>query len=215
MDVINEYITAQAGALWVYPVLFALCVVDGFFPPLPSESILTTLASLSGSTGRPYLWVLILVAASGAIIGDNIAYTIGRRVGVDRFSWMRKPKVREALGRARHGLDKRGAVIILTARYVPVGRVAVNMTAGATHYPRRKFVPITIVAGITWALYSALMGRFVGDLFDKQPLLGAVVSICVALGLGFLVDRVMKQIRKARKVEPAEPDSDNPHEDVG
>lgn len=214
MDAINEFVTAQAGALWVYPVLFALCAIDGFFPPLPSESVLMTLASLSGSTGRPFLSVLIVVAALGAIVGDNIAYEIGRRVGADRFAWMRKPKAREALTRARHGLDKRGVVIILTARYIPIGRVAVNMTAGATHYPRRKFVPLTVVAGVTWALYGALMGRFVGDFFDDQPLIGAGVSIVVALILGVLLDRVMRRFHAVREAAAVEPDSGEPEKGV-
>lgn len=204
---INEFISAQASAWWVYPVLFALCAIDGFFPPLPSESVLMTLASLSGSTGRPYLSLLILVSALGAIVGDNIAYEIGRRVGAERFSWMRKPRAREALARARHGLDKRGVVIILTARYIPIGRVAVNMTAGATHYPRKKFVPLTVVAGATWALYAGLMGRFVGDFFDDQPLIGAGVSIVVALVLGVVLERLMRRFHTARKAAPAEPDS--------
>ena len=38
MDVINEFIIGQAAALWVYPLLFAVCTLDGFFPPVPSET---------------------------------------------------------------------------------------------------------------------------------------------------------------------------------
>ncbi|TCN58475.1 membrane protein DedA with SNARE-associated domain [Rhodococcus sp. SMB37] len=198
MDVINEFIIGQAAALWVYPLLFFVCVVDGFFPPVPSETILVTLASLSGSTGKPYLWVVIPLAALGAIVGDNIAYTIGRKVGTERFAWMRKPKARAAFGWARKGLDKRGAAIIITARYIPIGRIAVNMTAGATRYPRKKFVPLTIIGGITWAVYSSMMGRLVGGFFHEQPLLGAVVSICVAVVLGIGIDHVMQRLQTGK-----------------
>lgn len=196
MDVINEFVIGQAAALWVYPLLFAVCVIDGFFPPVPSETVLVTLASLSGSTGRPNLGFVIPLAAAGAIIGDNIAYTIGRRVGTRRWSWMRTARARAAFGWARKGLDTRGAAIILTARYVPIGRIAVNMTAGATRYPRRKFVPLTVLAGITWALYSTMMGRLVGGFFHTQPLLGAAVSICVAVVMGIGIDHVVQKLQR-------------------
>lgn len=195
MDVINEFITGQAAALWVYPLLFVVCTVDGFFPPVPSETVLVTLASLSGSTGRPYLAAIIVIAAVGAILGDNIAYTIGRRVGTERFRWMRTTKGKAAFAWARRGLDKRGAAVILTARYIPIGRIAVNMTAGATRYPRKKFVPLTILGGITWALYSSLMGRLVGGWFESQPLLGAAISVCVAVVLGIGIDHVLQRVK--------------------
>ncbi|SUE13485.1 hypothetical membrane protein [Rhodococcus gordoniae] len=195
MDVINEFIIGQAAALWVYPLVFAVCILDGFFPPVPSETVLVTLASLSGSTGLPHLWIVVVLAALGAIIGDNIAYTIGRKVGTDRFRWMRRPKARAAFAWARHGLDKRGAAVILTARYIPIGRIAVNMTAGATRYPRQKFVPLTILGGTTWALYSALVGRLVGGWFESQPLLGAAVSICVAVVLGVGIDHLVQRFK--------------------
>ncbi len=198
MDVINEFIIGQAAALWVYPLLFAVCMLDGFFPPVPSETVLVTLSSLSGSTGRPYLWIVIVLAALGAIIGDNIAYAIGRKVGTERFRWMRRPKAEAAFAWARRGLDKRGAAVILTARYIPIGRIAVNMTAGATRYPRQKFVPLTILGGTTWALYSAFVGRFVGGWFESQPLFGAAVAICVAVVLGVGIDHLIQWFKAGR-----------------
>jgi len=216
MDVINEFVIGQASALWVYPLLFTVCIVDGFFPPVPSESVLVTLASLSGSTGRPHLWLVVVLAALGAIIGDNIAYTIGRAVDTERFRWMRRPRARAAFAWARRGLDKRGAAVIVTARYVPIGRIAVNMTAGATRYPRRKFVPLTVLAGTTWALYSTLMGRLVGGWFESQPLLGAAVSICVAVVLGVGIDHVIQRVGSGRVDLPrAEAEDAGPNDDAG
>ncbi|QDQ99045.1 DedA family protein [Tomitella fengzijianii] len=198
MDSINDFIIGESGALWLYPLLFAVCIIDGFFPPIPSETVLVTLGSLGGATGEPYLWAVIPVAALGAVIGDNIAYTIGKFVGTDRWAWMRKPKTAAAFAWARHALDERGPVIIVTARFIPVGRIAVNITAGATGYPRRVFFPLTVVAGLIWASYSALMGHFVGGWFESQPLLGAVISICIAVVVGLIVDKLMQRFQ-ARK----------------
>ncbi len=206
LDSINDFIVSESDALWLYPLLFTVCVVDGFFPPIPSESVLVTLGSLGGATGTPYLWAVIPVAALGAVIGDNIAYTIGKLVGTERWAWMRKPKTAQAFDWARRALDERGPVIIVTARFIPVGRIAVNITAGATGYPRRVFFPLTVVAGLIWASYSALMGHFVGSWFESQPLLGTLISIAVAIVVGVIVDRLMQKFnaRKERKAEESE-----------
>ncbi len=198
LDSINDLLVEQSSAPWLYPLLFAVALLDGFFPPVPSETVLVTLASLSASTGTPHLWAVIPVAALGAVAGDNIAYTIGALVGTERWGWMRREKMAAAFEWARHALDERGPLIIVTARFIPVGRIAVNVVAGATGYPRRRFVPLTVVAGVLWASYSAGMGYFVGEWFESQPLLAAVVAIVVAIAVGALIDRVSHLIRARR-----------------
>lgn len=207
---VNEFIISESGALWVYPLLFAVCIIDAFFPPVPSESVLVTLGSLSGSTGKPFLWAIISVAAVGAVIGDNIAYSIGNAVGTDRWKWMRKPKVAAGFDWARRALDGNGPMIILTARFIPIGRIAVNMTAGATRYPRRTFFPLTIVAGAIWATYSALMGNVVGEWFEHQPLLGTGVAIVVAVVMGFVIDRGVQLARRRRNAPDQRGDAEEP-----
>ncbi|WP_246262507.1 DedA family protein [Arthrobacter mobilis] len=188
MDTINVFIVDAAGQWWVYPLLFVSCTVDGFFPPLPSESAVVALAAVSVSAGAPNLWLVALVAALGAIIGDNIAYAIGKALGTRRFAWMRRPRVAAAFAWARRGLDRRGAVLILSARYIPVGRVAVNMTAGATGYSRGRFVLFTILAGISWALYSVGIGVLAGRWVSDNHLLAVVAAVAVAMLTGLAVD---------------------------
>src|SRR5690606_39707783 len=68
----------------------------------------------------------------------------------------------------------------------------------ATRYPRQKFVPLTILGGTTWALYSAFVGRLVGGWFESQPLLGAAVAICVAVVLGVGIDHLIQRFKIGR-----------------
>jgi membrane protein DedA with SNARE-associated domain len=192
MNQLQDLVTGAAGSPWVYFALLGVCIVDAFFPPVPSESVIAALAAIGSSTGKPSVWLLILAAAVGAIIGDNLAYTIGRAIGTDRFAWMRKPKIRRAFDWARGMLDKRAALLVITGRYIPVGRIAVNMTAGATEYPRRKFVPLTVIGGISWAVYSVAIASAFGRWLRDQPLLAAVIGIACAIVLGFLVDRIVR-----------------------
>ena len=99
-----------AGSPWVLVVLYLFATVDGFFPPIPSESLVIALASLSVAPGgRPALLPVILVAAAGAFTGDQIAYTIGGRVDVRRLRIFRSPRAQAALDWAQRALTERGA----------------------------------------------------------------------------------------------------------
>jgi len=199
VDIINEIIMQAVASPWLYLVMFATAVIDGFFPPIPSETVLVAAAAVAASTGGTNLLLLCAVAAAGAMIGDNIAYAIGRSVGTTRFAWMRRPRVAAMFARAQHTLTRNGALLILGARYIPVGRVAVNMSAGALGYPWRKFLPLSAFAGISWAAYSAAIGLLAGQWLQDQPLLSAVFGIAFALILGAIIDRTATLLRRRRE----------------
>jgi len=191
VDLISDLILQAVASPWLYVAMFAVAVIDGFFPPVPSETVLVAAAAVAASTGRPDLLLLGAVAAAGAAVGDNIAFAIGRSTGTTRFAWMRRPRVAGAFAWAGSALQRRGAGLILGARFIPVGRVAVNLSAGALRYPWRRFAGLTVCAGVCWAAYSIAIGLLAGAWFKDQPLLSAGLGIVVALGIGLVIDRVI------------------------
>jgi membrane-associated protein len=207
MDPLNDFLLTAVSSPWAYLVVFAVVVIDGFFPPVPSETIVVVAAAVGVSTGSPNPVVIVLVAAVGAAAGDNIAYWLGRRLGAERFRWMRHPRAATAFGRARAGLARRPASVLLVARYIPGGRVAVNMTAGAVRVPYRRFWPLTLIAGSCWAAYSVLVGLLAGHWVAEQPLVGAMTGVVLALVLGVVIDRVAAAAarRRARPVVTRSP----------
>jgi membrane protein DedA with SNARE-associated domain len=201
VDVINELILQTVASPWLYAVLLAVTVIDGFFPPVPSETVLVAAAAVLTSTGD--LWALIplgLIAALGAAIGDNIAFGLGRRLGTTRWAWMRRPRVASAFAHAERALEQRSAALILGARYIPVGRVAVNMSAGALGFPWRRFLPLSVVAGTSWSALSLTIGLLAGSWVKEQPLVSAGIGIVVALVIGLIVDRVTAARRRRAPV---------------
>jgi membrane-associated protein len=207
---INFVIAHSSAQWWVIPMVSLFCLIDGFFLFLPSETAIVALASISLRTGSPNIWLLILGATIGAMIGDNIAYFMGNKLGTTRFKWMRRPRGAQAFSWAGRELEKRGAILIFTARYIPVGRIAVNFTAGATHFPWRRFVVLDGIAVVTWAGYSVAVGTFAGRWVHHNPLLGVGIAIAFAIVIGFIVDHAMKilhhQLEKRGKLAPrAEP----------
>lgn len=207
---LNDFVLAATASRWLPLVLFAVAVIDGFFPPVPSETVLVAAVAVAASTGAlPSALMLCAVAAAGALIGDNIAYGIGRRIGTTRFRWMRTRRISAAFARARDALDRRAALLILGARYIPVGRVAVNMSAGALRYAWRRFLPLSAVAAVSWAAYSSVLGAVAGHWLQDQPLVSAAVGVALALAVGLVIDRVVAaRRRRAARAENARPQED-------
>ena len=197
MDGVNSLVLASASLPWIYAFVFVWVLIDAFFPPVPSDVVVVGLAALSISAGVPHTVALALAAALGAIAGDNISYAIGRRIGVERWHWMTRPRVRRAIDSARTSLRRRPVVLILTARYIPIGRVAVTMVAGATDFPRGRFVPLSVLAGLSWSAYMVGVGALAGTWSQDNPLLSIGVAIVSALTIGTAIDRSVA--RRARQ----------------
>ena len=127
MDAITAWLEQVAASPWLAAVLFVLVVADAFLVVLPSETFVVALGSLALSTGAPPIALVLAVATAGAVVGDNACYWIGRRIGTERFRWMRHPRIAAAIEHARVALRRRPAAIILTARYIPFARIAANL----------------------------------------------------------------------------------------
>jgi membrane-associated protein len=199
MEAVQDFVLATIGSPMVYLLIFALVVIDGFFPPVPSETVVVAAAAIGAATGSPNPLIVGVIAAIGATIGDSIAYLIGRSIGTERFAWMRGPRISRAIVRARHGLDRRAPILILTARYVPIGRIAVNMTAGATRFPPKRFVPLALLAGACWSAYSIGIGLLAGHWAHEHPLIGALIGIVIAVSVGILVELITEAVHRHRR----------------
>lgn len=188
MDILNDVVLPLASSPWIYLITLLLVLVDGFFPPFPSETVVVALAALAASNGVPDLWPLLAVSAVGAFLGDNVAYGIGRACGKGRIERIKFRPLTRLLHWAEKGLAARPGTLVLSARYVPMGRIAVNVTAGAIGYSYWRFVPWCMLAGLLWASYNIAIGYLAGQWFEDNPLLGMVIAIVLAVGLGWLLD---------------------------
>ena len=201
-DQITPLVVELAASPLVFVVLFVLCFVDGFFPPVPSESALVAIAAIAATSGQPVLAGVLVSAALGAVAGDSVAYWIGRRIGLTRLARSKRPRIAAAFAFAERQMQRRSASLILVGRYIPVGRVAVNMTAGATKLPYRRFLAISSIAGAAWSATSIGIALAASSVLH-EPLVAALVSMVVAAGLGIAVDRVLGSISRRRDARQA------------
>ena len=176
---LTDYVS---GSPWTYAFLFGVAALDVVFPLVPSETSVI-LAGVIASTGDLVLFAVILVAAGGAILGDNTAYVIGRTVGhrlVNRFF---SGERRKRIDWAEQQIEERGGYLILVGRFIPGGRTAVTLACGLLEMRWRRFIAFDVAAGFMWASYAALLGYFGGKAFEEQPWKGFVVAFVIAIGI--------------------------------
>jgi membrane protein DedA with SNARE-associated domain len=194
--VLEAFTDFVSGSPWTYAYLFAVSAIDAFFPIVPSETSVIA-AGVLAANGDLVLVLVILVAATGAIVGDNISYFIGRTVGHRIAARYFSGDRRKRLDQAERGLAQRGGYLILVARFIPGGRTAVTLAAGTLEFPWRRFIAWDIAAGVIWASYAASLGFFGGRTFEESPLKGLALAFGVALAVTAAVEAV-RWVRKRR-----------------
>lgn len=190
----DAWLLALAASPLVYVGMFAFAFIDGFFPPIPSEAALVGLAALSVSGEQANLPALLAVAALGAFFGDLVAYAIGTRIDVARIPILRRGRGRRSVLWAERALAHRGPSFILAARFIPIARVAVNVSAGALGYPRVRFVALAAAGSVMWSIYSAALGIGAGSWLTGSPMLAVVVGVAGGIVIGVAVDRLLSLI---------------------
>jgi len=207
--VFSQFTEWVSGAWWSYPLIFAVSMIDAFFPVVPSESVVITAGNLA-SSGDLRLLGVIAAAAGGAIVGDNISYAIGKYAGEHTVKRLfRSDKARRGFEWAEEQLERRGFYIIVIARFIPGGRTAVTFSSGYTHaMPWRRFIVADVCAGLIWGTYAAMLGYIGGKTFEDQPWKGLFLGFLIAIGVAVGVEAIRWYIGKRRSTRGATPDGD-------
>ncbi|MFV2112365.1 DedA family protein [Micromonospora sp. LOL_025] len=188
MESVLDLLRQLVASPWVYLLIFGLTAVDAFFPAVPGEAAVITAAVLATGGDPDLVWVIV-AAALGACAGDHVSYAIGRGGGANRLARFPADSRRRAGSEwARRALQRRGGLILTTARYVPGGRTAVTLTMGAVRYPLRSFLLFDAVAAVSWALYCALLGYFGGLAFERDPFKGILAGVGLSLAVTLLLE---------------------------
>jgi membrane protein DedA with SNARE-associated domain len=185
-----------------YPVLFLLVMAESSGIPIPGETALLVAAFLA-SSGKLQIEFVIALAATAAIVGDNIGYLIGRKGG----RWLLERPGR--FERQRHQVletgepffDKHGPKAVFFGRWVLGLRVWASWLAGATRMHWKKFVFWNALGGISWATTVGLIAYFVGhsaqNAITSFGLFGLVAAALAAIS-GLLLHRRSRTARRLR-----------------
>ena len=200
LDVLGRLTDFLHGLLpspWLWAVVFVISALDALLPFMPSDTTIIVVGVLV-VPDPVRLVLLIVIGAAGAFAGDLLGYLIGRRSG-----GMLSRLTKDERGRRRHRwvlmqLRKHGTLLILLARYVPGGRVATMLTAGALQYPTRKFLITEGVATLLWATFFALLGYAGGASYQEHPAMGMLLAFAIGIGLALLVELGRRIVMRSR-----------------
>src|ERR1700724_2742160 len=134
-----------------YPLLFVLVAGESAGAFVPGETSLIVAGALAAQ-GRLSFPLVIAVAASAAILGDNTGYLIGRR-GLRRLLDRPGPRAAARRGLIERGerfFARRGAAAVFFARWLPGLRIVTAWLAGADHMPWRRFLLWNALGGTAW-----------------------------------------------------------------
>jgi membrane-associated protein len=185
-------------AIWA--IIFAETgLLIGFF--LPGDSLLFTAGILAGQ-GKLDIWMVTIGAFVFAVVGDQVGYTIGQKLGPRLFS---KPDSRifqqEYVERTKAFFEKHGPKTIIIARFVPIVRTFAPTLAGVGEMPRSTFFKYNVIGAFIWAVGLTILGYALGDAIgeDIDTYLLPLIALIILISLipPFL------EWRKARKVQQA------------
>jgi len=153
----------------IYVVLFLVIFVETglvIMPFLPGDSLLF-MAGMYSKIGNLNLTYLLFFLSIAAVLGDNINYWIGRRIGLGVFEWKIRGRqlVKESyLKKTEDFFEKRGVFAIIMARFVPIVRTFTPFAAGVGKMNYRKFLMFDIIGGVLWICSMTLAGYFLGEI---------------------------------------------------
>jgi len=168
----------------------------GFF--LPGDSLLFSAGLVLALNDRPELLLVTLpLVFLAAMLGDQVGYAFGARVGPNLFT---RPDSRlfkqENVTRSHEFFERHGPRALVLARFVPVVRTFTPILAGVSGMRYRTFLVFNIVGALAWSSMALLLGYWLGDRFPKlenylTPILLGIVLLSVL--------PVLNELRKSRK----------------
>lgn len=193
---LTDVVTASG---WVYPLILAVAALDAVFPLVPSEATVVAAAALAGA-GDLVLSLVLVAAAGGAVVGDNVAYVLGRAGRGPLVSrLLRSARWRGRVSRAEGMLRERSATIIVVSRFIPGGRTATMLSAGLVGLRWRRFAILDLAAGVLWAGYAGLIGLVGGKAFADQPLYALLLAFGLAAALTLLIESGRRLLSRRRR----------------
>ena len=169
---------------WAYLALALIAALDVLVLLIPSESAAISAGVLAAS-GDLDLALVVGSVALGAFAGDSGAYALGRLAGRRLEPLLRRRRgLAERHAWAKRQLDVRGPLLLFVARFVPAGRTAATLAAGATRFRFRRFARFSALASTAWAAFVVSLGFAGGTTFADRPWLGLALGIGVPATLG-------------------------------
>lgn len=178
-------VIAQHGPL-VYGLLFGIVFVETgvvIMPLLPGDSLLFAVGALSAEEAGLRLEIAAPLLWLAAVLGDNLNWCIGRRIGPVAFSGKVPLLNQRHLEKTHQFFEKHGRRAVILARFVPIVRTCAPFVAGVGAMRWRAFAGASVLGTTLWVGSFCLLGRIFGGLPAVRQNFTLVIAAIIALSL--------------------------------
>ncbi|MFI8437155.1 DedA family protein [Streptomyces sp. NPDC079020] len=195
-----DYLLNTFGLPGLLLIVFAESgLLIGFF--LPGDSLLFTTGLLVTTGDLKYpLWLVCTLVALAAIIGDQVGYLFGRKVGPSLF---KRPDSRlfkqENVEKAHDFFEKYGPKSLVLARFVPIVRTFTPIIAGVSRMNYRSFITYNIIGGILWGVGVTLLGAMLGKIDFVHAHIELILILIVLISVVPIVIEFLRARSKSKK----------------
>ena len=192
-----------------YWVITLLMAIESSFIPFPSEVVVPPAAYKAATTGELNVFLVVVCATIGAIIGALVNYGLARYLGrplVYRFAESRVGHMclidREKVENAERYFDEHGSVGTFFGRLVPAVRQLISIPAGLAMMSLGRFVLYTTLGAGLWNSILAGMGWYIGHYYSGQleekvaQYSGELKIVMLFLGVAVVLFFVYKGVKK-------------------
>jgi membrane protein DedA with SNARE-associated domain len=183
-----------------YLAVFVFVAVESLGVPIPGETAVIAAGAYAGETHKLNPWLLFLVAAVAAIVGNIAGYSIGRKGGFP-LALRYGSKIRldqHKLKVGKYVLDRQGSKVVFFGRFVSVLRTYVAFLAGTLHMQLQKFAVATVASAVAWAgIYTTLSYNAAGTIKRLSGTFDLVlggVALVVVVAVLFAVRHQVKRL---------------------
>lgn len=202
-----EDVLSSAGP-WVLGLVSLMVFIESgvLFPFLPGDSLLFTTGLLHEQLGLN-LWVLLASVSVAAILGDQVGYMLGHFFGRRLFSENGRILNYQNLDRAHDFFDKYGGKALILARFVPIVRTFVPLTAGIAKYRYADFAKWNIIGALLWCVLLTFAGVWLGNVTFIREHVDIIVIVLVLLSVVPIGLEVLRERKKAKLREASSEDA--------
>ncbi|PKV87037.1 DedA family protein [Streptomyces sp. TLI_146] len=206
-----DQLLSSFGLAGLLVIVFAESgLLIGFF--LPGDSLLFTCGLLvtSGKIDHP-LWLVCVAVVAAAVVGDQVGYLFGRKVGPSLFN---RPDSRlfkqENVEKAHDFFEKYGPKSLVLARFVPIVRTFTPIIAGVSRMNYRSFITYNVIGGTLWGAGVTLLGAALGNVEFVHKNIELMLVAIVLVSVVPIAIEYLRARSKAKKAGPGGPGAAGP-----
>jgi membrane protein DedA with SNARE-associated domain len=188
-------------ATYGYWAVAVFVAIESTGIPFPGETMLLVAAIYAGRTHHLFIPFVILAAACGAIVGDNLGFWVGREGGYrllrryGRFIHLDERKLK--LG--QYLFLKHGGKVVFFGRFIAVLRAWAAFLAGTNRMRWPPFLVFNALGAIVWATVYGLGGYLLGN--NVHRLAGPIGTTTLVLALLLILAGIILLRRNEQQLE--------------